>query len=256
MSFKKAILLAGGLGTRLHPATKVISKQLLPVYDSPMIYYPLSILLKIGIKQINIISDKNNINSFKKLLGNGKKNGINLFYTIQKKPKGIAQALSISKNFIKKDNCILVLGDNIFFGGNLEKSLRQACKNKNSSIFVKKVKNPNKYGVLKEYKNKLIKIIEKPKKKISNLAVTGIYFYQNDVLKYLKKLKFSNRGELEITDFNNYILKDNKLSIYELNENVNWFDAGTHSNLLKAANKIFSLGREKRNKIFRINQIK
>jgi glucose-1-phosphate thymidylyltransferase len=256
MSFKKGIILAGGLGTRLHPATKIISKQLLPVYDSPMIYYSLSILLKLKVKKINIISDPKNIFSFRKLLGSGSNLGVKFYYTIQKKPKGIAQALILSKKFIKKDKCILVLGDNIFYGGNFNNCIFDANKDNLSSIFVKRVKNPNKYGVLLEKKNRQKIIIEKPKKKISNLAVTGLYFYNNSVINYLKNLKFSKRGELEITDLNNLLLKDNILKIKKLNNSSKWFDAGTHVNLLQASNDIFNLGKKKRDKIFNFKKIK
>jgi len=244
--FKKGIILAGGLGTRLYPATKVISKQLLPVYDKPMIYYSMANLIRLGIKMINIISDPVNILKYKKLLGDGKEFKIKISYTTQFKPNGIAQSIILSKKFIKNDNCILLLGDNIFFGGNFDTQLFKAAGQKVSSIFVKNVLKPNKYGVLKFINKEKYKIIEKPKKKISNYAVTGLYFYTKEVSKFVKKIKLSKRGELEITDLNNLFLENSLMKVRFLDKNCSWFDAGTYSDMLLASNKVFNLTNKKR----------
>jgi glucose-1-phosphate thymidylyltransferase len=247
--FKKGIILAGGLGTRLYPTTKVISKQILPVFDKPMIYYSIANLIRLGIKLINIISDPINILKYKKLLGDGKEFRIRIFYVTQAKPNGIAQSIILSKNFIKNDNCILLLGDNIFFGGNFEKQLFKAASQKISSIFVKKVLKPNKYGVIKYIDKNNLKIIEKPKKFISNYAVTGLYFYTKEVSKFVKKIKLSKRGELEITDLNNIFLRENLMKVRFLDKNCSWFDAGTYSDLLLASNKVFNLTKKKRREL-------
>ena len=223
--FKKGIILAGGLGTRLYPLTKIISKQLLPVYDKPMIYYPLSVLMKLKIKDINLISDKINLEKYKQLLGSGKQFGVNIKYTSQNKPKGIAQAILISEKFINKSNCVLILGDNIFIGDDFDKTIINAANKNVSSVFIKKVLNPNRYGVIKFSKNKkkILQIVEKPKNFISNFAVTGLYFYTKEVVNYAKKINFSKRNELEITDLNNMYISKNKMNANILSNKVKWF---------------------------------
>ena len=201
-----------------------------------MIDYPLKTLTDLGIKKINIISDPINLKLFKKYLNTDNKKKIKFTFNVQKKPNGIAEAFKISNKFINKKNCILVLGDNIFFGGNFKNILSKGLNRNKSSIFLKKVNKPNRYGVYSKKKNL---IIEKPKKFISNMAVTGIYFYTSDVLNYIKKIKPSARGELEITDLNNLYIKEDRMTINYLSSKVKWFDAGTHENLLKASNEIY-----------------
>ena len=247
---RKGIILAGGTATRLFPLTKVISKQLFPVFDKPMIYYPLSNLISIGIKDILIISTKYHINYFRNLLGNGSNLGINLQYKIQLKPDGIAKALIIGEKFLNKSDLVLILGDNIFYGNDFNKFIKTISFLDKSSIVVKEIKNPNIYGVLKIDKNdKPIDIIEKPKKFISNLAVTGIYFYKNDVIKIAKKLNPSQRGELEITDLNKELLKNSKLKVFKMKKNHSWYDAGNYHDYLKVSNEIFSYEKKNKTKI-------
>ena len=232
MKIKKAIILSGGSGSRLFPLTNILSKQILPIYDKPMIYYPLSTMMLVGIRQFLIISSIHHINFFKKLLGSGKDLGINIKYKIQNKPEGIAQAISLGKEFLGKDDFALILGDNILFGGNIKETLRSVERNDNSTIVVQPVQNPREYGVLKLDKfEKPKKIIEKPKKYISNLAVIGLYFYKNIAIDYVGKLKKSLRGELEITDLNNIFLKNKSLDIIKLGRSVSWFDAGNADSL-------------------------
>ena len=247
---RKGIILAGGTATRLFPLTKVISKQLFPVFDKPMIYYPLSNLISIGIKDILIISTKYHINYFRNLLGNGSNLGINLQYKIQLKPDGIAKALIIGEKFLNKSDLVLILGDNIFYGNDFNKFIKTISFLDKSSIVVKEIKNPNKYGVLKiDKNNNPIDIIEKPKKFISNLAVTGIYFYKNDVIKIAKKLNPSQRGELEITDLNKELLKNSKLKVFKMKKNHSWYDAGNYHDYLKVSNEIFSYEKKNKTKI-------
>lgn len=234
----KGIILAGGNGTRLHPITISYSKQLLPIYDKPLIYYPLSTLLNLKIKDILIIVNQNQSKIFKKLLGDGSQFGINLKYAIQKKPNGIAESLIIGKNFIKKDPVALILGDNIFYGQDLFKSIKTTDINNGATIFLYQVKNASQYGVAEFKNNKIHSIIEKPKKPKSNLAVTGLYIYDNSVIDLVKKLKPSKRGELEITDLNNIYAKKRKLNYVELQNPSVWFDAGTPTSLLLAAQYI------------------
>jgi glucose-1-phosphate thymidylyltransferase len=247
---RKGIILAGGTATRLFPLTKVISKQLFPVFDKPMIYYPLSNLISIGIKDILIISTKYHINYFRNLLGNGSNLGINLQYKIQLKPDGIAKALIIGEKFLNKSDLVLILGDNIFFGNDFNKFIKIISFLDKSSIVVKEIKNPNKYGVLKiDKNNNPIDIIEKPKTFISNLAVTGIYFYENDVIKIAKNLNPSQRGELEITDLNKELLKNSKLKVFKMKKNHSWYDAGSYHDYLKVSNEIFSYEKKNKTKI-------
>lgn len=236
----KGIILAGGSGTRLSPLTKIVCKQLLPVYDKPMIYYPLATLMKAGIKDILIISTEKDIIKFKELFGNGNSLGINLEYKTQEKPNGIAEAFLIGKEFIKNDNVVLILGDNIFYGENFNNILKESLKLKSGGIvFGYKVKNPEQYGVIEFNKNKkIISIEEKPIVPKSNYIIPGLYIYDNSVIEKAKNLKPSKRGELEITDISNLYLKEEKLFVEILDKNFIWFDTGTCDSLLEAQNFI------------------
>ena len=207
----KGIILSGGLGSRLSPITKGISKQLIPIYDKPMIYYSLTTLMNLGINDILIISSKENINLYKNLFNGFKKIGVNISFKVQHKPNGIAESFLIAEKFIRKENIALILGDNIFYGINEKKIKKEIIKNNYPKIFCYKVINPSRYGVLKFKKNKVVEIVEKPNKFLSKYAVTGLYFYPPDVIKIAKKIKPSRRGELEITDVNNYYLSRKKL---------------------------------------------
>ena len=234
----KGIILAGGSGSRLYPITNYTSKQLLPVYNKPMIFYPLSTLMLAGVKDILIICKKIDLNSFKKLLGNGSYLGIKINYEIQKKPSGIAEALKIGKNFIKKSDVYLILGDNIFYGAGLQNYFDSIHKDRNYSyIFGSYVNNPKEFGIVNKLKHRL-KIEEKPKKPKSNIAVTGLYFYPNKCLKHVNKLKRSKRGELEITDFNDLLSQKKQLKLFEFGRGFAWFDCGTATGLLEAASFI------------------
>ena len=256
MANRKGIILAGGSGSRLHPITDVSSKQLLPVYDKPMIYYPLSILMAIGIKDILIISSPMDMPRYKSLLGNGKKWGINFSFKIQKKPNGIAQALILGEKFLKSDPSCLILGDNLFHGKDLLLSLKKADQDiKNASVVTYPVKNPQRFGVLEKRNNKPYKIIEKPKKPKSKRAITGIYFYPENVSKEAKKLIPSKRGELEISDLNQFFLKINQLSVTELGKNSTWLDCGTFDSLLKASNFVAKTQLKQQNKIACLEEI-
>lgn len=256
MTNRKGIILAGGSGSRLHPITDVSSKQLLPVFDKPMIYYPLSILMAIGIKDILIISSPMDMPRYKSLLGNGKKWGINFSFKIQKKPNGIAQALILGEKFLKSDPSCLILGDNLFHGKDLLLSLKKADQDiKNASVITYPVKNPQRFGVLEKRNNKPYKIIEKPKKPKSKRAITGIYFYPENVSKEAKKLIPSKRGELEISDLNQFFLKINQLSVTELGKNSTWLDCGTFDSLLKASNFVAKTQLKQQNKIACLEEI-
>jgi glucose-1-phosphate thymidylyltransferase len=223
----KGIILAGGSGTRLSPLTKAVNKQLLPIYDKPLIFYPLSILMLTNIKNILLIVNPGQIENFKSLLGDGKRFGIKIQYKIQKKPKGLADAFILGKSFIKRDNVALILGDNFFYGqsltGKLEKSLTH---NVGARIFLKDVKSPENFGVAKIINNKIEKIIEKPKKFISSYAITGLYFFDNKVVNYAKKLKPSKRGEIEITDILNHYKNSKNLYYEHIGRGAVWSDAG------------------------------
>lgn len=233
----KGIILAGGKATRLYPITKGVCKQLLPIYDKPMIYYPLSVLMLAGIKDILIISTPKDSPRFKDLLGDGGNLGIKLTYTTQPEPKGIAQSFTIAEDFIGKDSVCLILGDNIFYGQDLSALLRQSAKLKNGAvIFGYYVKDPSRYGVLEFNKKcKVISIEEKPKKPKSNWAVAGIYFYDNNVVKIAKNIKPSARGELEITSVNNEYIKRGKLKAEFLGRGHAWLDTGTYESLIDAS---------------------
>jgi glucose-1-phosphate thymidylyltransferase len=226
---KKGIILAGGHGTRMSPLTKAVNKQLLPIYDKPLIFYPLSILMLSGIRDILIIVNKGQLNQFKKILPSGKNLGIKISFIEQSYPRGLPDAFRIGEKFIGKDNIALILGDNFFYGQSLTEKLKKCVKLKNgASVILHPVKNPSLYGVAKiNKKNKIVKIIEKPKKTFSNLAVTGLYFFDNNVIKYSKSLKFSKRKEIEIVDLLNKYKKSNKLKAEFLGRGGAWLDTGS-----------------------------
>ncbi len=238
----KGILLAGGSGTRLYPATIATSKQLLPVYDKPMVYYPLSTLMLAGIREILLITTPNDLSRFKQLLGNGKKWGISIDYAIQKEPKGIPQAFTIGEKFIGKDNVALILGDNIFYGNELSSDLEKAKNIDGAAIFASPVSDPERYGIVEFNDNgSPSKIIEKPKKPKSKYAITGLYFYDNRVVDISKNLNLSHRGEYEITDVNNYYLSIGDLEVHKFGRGHAWLDTGTHDSLLEASQFVATL---------------
>ena len=224
---KKGIILAGGSGTRLSPLTKAVNKQLLPIYDKPLVFYPLSILMLANIRDILVIVNPGQLKNFKNLLGDGRRYGVKIQYKIQNKPKGLPEAFILGKNFIKKDNVALILGDNFFYGQSLTAKLEKSLTHKSGSrIFLKKVKKPENYGVAVINNNKIERLIEKPKKLISSYAITGLYFFDNNVIKYAKTLKPSKRGELEIIDLLQIYKKNYKLSFEHIGRGAVWSDAG------------------------------
>ncbi len=256
----KGIILAGGSGTRLYPATKVLSKQLLPIFDKPMIYYPLSTLMLSGIKDILIISTPQDTPRFEKLFGNGSQLGLNLYYRVQKKPEGLAQALIIGDDFIEKDSVALILGDNIFFGHGLVELLKKSTNivynKKNAVVFGYSVKDPERYGVVEfNSDKKVISIEEKPVQPKSNYAVVGLYYYPNEVIKVAKQVTPSKRGELEITSVNNYFLGANKLSVEIMGRGYAWLDTGTHQAMNNASNFIKTIEERQGLKIACIEEI-
>ena len=238
----KGIVLAGGKGSRLYPITMGVSKQLLPVYDCPMIYYPLSVLLRAGISEIMIISSSEHLPGFQNLLGDGSEFGLSFSYTEQLAPKGIAESLIIAEDFLNGDPCTLILGDNLFYGDGVEKGLQKAIKSEGASIFSYPVKDPQRYGVIGYDTNcNPISIIEKPQKPASNRAVTGLYVYPNTAVEIAKGLKPSGRGEIEITDINQYFLEIGHLSVIDLSKSDSWFDTGTIDSLYEATDYVRAL---------------
>ena len=239
----KGIILAGGAGTRLYPASLPISKILLPIYNKPMIYYPLSVLMQAGMREILIITNPEDDENFKRVLGDGSKWGIQLSYVVQHVKRGIADAFILGEQFIGLDSCALILGDNIFYGNGFEEILaRTAAPRQGATVFAYEVNDPERFGVVEFDKNgKAISLEEKPKLPKSNFAVTGLYFYDNQVVKLAKELKPSKRGELEITDLNKRYLAQNNLHVAHLGRGFAWLDTGTHESVLQASNFVHSM---------------
>jgi len=256
----KGIILAGGSGTRLYPLTKGQSKQLLAIHDKPMVYYPLSVLMLAGIKDILIISTPDDLPNFKRLFEDGSHIGLNISYAKQSKPNGIAEAFIIGEKFIGKDNVCLILGDNIFYGGGFTKLLsncvKKVTKSNNALVFGYYVDNAKRYGVVEQDLNSnVLSIEEKPEFPKSNYAVVGLYFYPNSVVEISKKIKPSERGELEITSINQYYLKNNQLKVELLDTDFTWLDSGTHESMLEASNYIHTIEKRKGLKVACIEEI-
>ena len=256
----KGIILAGGSGTRLYPLTKGQSKQLLAIHDKPMIYYPLSVLMLAGIKDILLISTPSDLPNFKRLFENGNHIGLNISYAEQKNPNGIAEAFIIGENFIGNDNVCLILGDNIFYGGGftklLKKGLEEVNKSNDALVFGYYVNDAKRYGVVENDQNgNVISIEEKPQHPKSNYAVVGLYFYPNSVVEIAKKISPSNRGELEITSINQFYLKNKQLKVELLDDDFTWLDSGTHESMLEASNYIHTIEKRKGLKVACIEEI-
>ena len=253
----KGIILAGGSGTRLYPLTKVTSKQLLPIYDKPMIYYPLSVLMNAGIRDILIISTPDDTPRFEALLGDGHQFGITLSYAVQPSPDGLAQAFIIGADFIGNDSVAMVLGDNIFHGQGLKKRLREAAaREKGATVFGYYVDDPERFGIVEFDKDgKAVSIEEKPEKPKSNYCVTGLYFYDNRVVEYAKNLKPSARGEMEITDLNRIYLESGELDVTLLGQGFTWLDTGTHESLVEATNFVKTVETHEHRKIACLEEI-
>jgi glucose-1-phosphate thymidylyltransferase len=253
----KGIILAGGSGTRLYPITKSISKQIIPVYDKPMIYYPLSVLMLAGIREILIISTPDDLHLYQELLGDGHHLGIDISYAIQPSPDGLAQAFLIGENFVGNDNACLILGDNIYYGHGFERTLSSAATlNDGAIVFGYYVHDPERYGVVEfNEKGQVISLEEKPQKPKSNYAVTGLYFYSNDVIEKAKILKPSARGELEITDLNRMFLEEDRLQVKIMGRGMAWLDTGTPESLLQASSYIYTVEKRQGLKISCIEEI-
>ena len=253
---KKGIILAGGMGTRMSPLTKAVNKQLLPIYDKPLIFYPLSILMLAKIRDILIIVNKGQLEQYKKILPNGRKLGIKITYLEQDKPRGLPDAFILGKNFIKNDNVAMILGDNFFYGQSLTKMLNVCTKLKNGAkVILHKVINPEKFGVAIVKNNKISMIKEKPKKFVSNLAITGLYFFDNKVIEYAKDLKPSKRKELEIVDLLNKYRKRNKLSVEYIGRGGAWLDTGSIEDFYKTSNFVSAIENQQGFKIACLEEI-